>query len=171
MWGHPGKKLLFMGSEFAQEREWNHDRELDWPSIERPAHAGVQRLVRDLNHLYAAEPALHRRDCEPSGFMWMVGDDRSNSVFAFLRLGPSQTAPILVVSNMTPVPRRNYRIGVPRGGGWREIFNSNSAVLRRSERGQRRARRHRSHRRRTDTPQSLELMLPPLSTIFLRHDG
>jgi 1,4-alpha-glucan branching enzyme len=114
MWGHPGKKLLFMGSEFAQEREWNHDRELDWPSIEDPAHAGVQRLVRDLNHLYAAEPALHRRDCEPSGFMWTVGDDRSNSVFAFLRLGPGPTAPILVVSNMTPVLRRNYRIGVPR---------------------------------------------------------
>ena len=170
MWGHPGKKLLFMGSEFAQEREWNHDRELDWPSIEDPAHAGVQRLVRDLNHLYAAEPALHRRDCEPSGFMWTVGDDRSNSVFAFLRLGPSQTAPILVVSNMTPVPRRNYRIGVPRGGGWREIFNSDSGYYGGSNVG---------NEGRVDTaliaahghPQSLELMLPPLSTIFLRHDG
>ena len=170
MWGHPGKKLLFMGSEFAQEREWNHDRELDWPSIEDPAHAGVQRLVRDLNHLYAAEPALHRRDCEPSGFMWTVGDDRSNSVFAFLRLGSSQTAPILVVSNMTPVPRRNYRIGVPRGGGWREIFNSDSGYYGGSNVG---------NEGRVDTaliaahghPQSLELMLPPLSTIFLRHDG
>jgi 1,4-alpha-glucan branching enzyme len=170
MWGHPGKKLLFMGSEFAQEREWNHDRELDWPSIEDPAHAGVQRLVRDLNHLYAAEPALHRRDCEPSGFMWTVGDDRSNSVFAFLRLGPSQTAPILVASNMTPVPRRNYRIGVPRGGGWREIFNSDSGYYGGSNVG---------NEGRVDTaliaahghPQSLELMLPPLSTIFLRHDG
>jgi 1,4-alpha-glucan branching enzyme len=170
MWGHPGKKLLFMGSEFAQEREWNHDRELDWPSIEDPAHAGVQRLVRDLNHLYAAEPALHRRDCEPSGFMWTVGDDRSNSVFAFLRLGSSQTAPILVVSNLTPVPRRNYRIGVPRGGGWREIFNSDSGYYGGSNVG---------NEGRVDTaliaahghPQSLELMLPPLSTIFLRHDG
>jgi 1,4-alpha-glucan branching enzyme len=170
MWGHPGKKLLFMGSEFAQEREWNHDRELDWPSIEDSAHAGVQRLVRDLNHLYAAEPALHRRDCEPSGFMWTVGDDRSNSVFAFLRLGSSQTAPILVVSNLTPVPRRNYRIGVPRGGGWREIFNSDSGYYGGSNVG---------NEGRVDTaliaahghPQSLELMLPPLSTIFLRHDG
>jgi 1,4-alpha-glucan branching enzyme len=170
MWGHPGKKLLFMGSEFAQEREWNHDRELDWPSIEDPAHAGVQRLVRDVNHLYAAEPALHRRDCEPSGFMWTVGDDRSNSVFAFLRLGPSPTAPILVVSNMTPVPRRNYRIGVPRGGGWREIFNSDSGYYSGSNEG---------NEGRVDTAliaahghaQSLERMLPPLSTIFLRHDG
>ena len=75
MWGHPGKKLLFMGGEFAQEREWNHDRELDWRSLDDPAHAGVQRLVRDLNRLYAARAALHQRDCDPSGFRWVVGDD------------------------------------------------------------------------------------------------
>ena len=125
MWGHPGKKLLFMGGEFAQEREWNHDRELDWPSLDDPAHAGVQRLVRDLNRLYAAEPALHRRDCDASGFMWTVGDDRSNSVFAFLRLAPDQPS-ILVVCNMTPVPRHGYRIGVPHAGGWREMLNSDS---------------------------------------------
>ena len=170
MWGHPGKKLLFMGSEFAQEREWNHDRELDWPSLDDPAHAGVQRLVRDLNRLYAAEPALHRRDSEPSGFMWTVGDDRSNSVFAFLRLAPDEAPPILVVSNMTPVPRRNYRIGVQRGGGWREIFNSDSGYYGGSNVG---------NEGRVETaliaahghPQSLELVLPPLSTIFLRHDG
>ena len=170
MWGHPGKKLLFMGSEFAQEREWNHDRELDWPSLDDPAHAGIQRLVRDLNRLYVAEPALHRRDCEPSGFMWTIGDDRSNSVFVFLRLAPNQAPPILVVSNMTPVPRRNYRIGVPRGGGWREIFNSDSGYYGGSNVG---------NEGRVETaliaahgqPQSLELILPPLSTIFLRHDG
>ncbi len=170
MWGHPGKKLLFMGSEFAQEREWNHDRELDWPSLDDPAHTGIQRLVRDLNRLYAAEAALHRRDCEPSGFLWMVGDDRSNSVFAFLRLAANEAPPVLVVSNMTPVPRRNYRIGVPRGGGWREIFNSDSGYYGGSNAG---------NEGRVETaliaahgqPQSLELMLPPLSTIFLRHDG
>ena len=170
MWGHPGKKLLFMGSEFAQEREWNHDRELDWPSIDDPAHAGIQRLVRDLNRLYVLEPALHRRDCEPSGFMWTVGDDRSNSVFAFLRLAPNQAPPVLVVANMTPVPRRGYRIGVPRAGGWREIFNSDSGYYGGSNLG---------NGGRVDTtlvathgqPQSLELVLPPLSTIFLRYDG
>jgi 1,4-alpha-glucan branching enzyme len=170
MWGHPGKKLLFMGGEFAQEREWNHDRELDWPSLDDPAHAGIQRLARDLNRLYAAEPALHRCDCEPSGFSWMVGDDRSNSVFAFLRLAPNQAPPVLVVSNMTPVPRRSYRTGVPRGGGWREIFNSDSGYYGGSNVG---------NEGRVETaliaahgqPQSLELVLPPLSTIFLRHDG
>lgn len=170
MWGHPGKKLLFMGGEFAQQSEWNHDRELDWPSIDDPGHAGVQRLVRDLNRLYVCEPALHRRDCEPEGFMWTVGDDRSNSVFAFLRLAGDQAPPILIVSNMTPVPRRGYRIGVPRGGGWREIFNSDSGYYGGSNVG---------NEGRVDTaviaahghPQSLELLLPPLSTIFLRHDG
>jgi 1,4-alpha-glucan branching enzyme len=170
MWGHPGKKLLFMGGEFAQEREWDHDRELDWPSIEDPAHAGVQRLVRDLNRLYVSEPALHRRDCEPQGFMWTVGDDRSNSVFAFLRHAGDQAPPILVVSNMTPVPRRGYRIGVPRAGGWREIFNSDSGYYGGSNVG---------NEGRVGTaaiaahghPQSLELLLPPLSTVFLRHDG
>ena len=90
MWGHPGKKLLFMGDEFAQEREWIYDRELDWPSIDDPSHAGVQRLVADLNRLYRSEPALHERDCDLSGFQWAVGDDRSNSVFAFFRIAPDR---------------------------------------------------------------------------------
>ena len=90
MWAHPGKKLLFMGGEFAQEREWNHDGETRLALLDDPAHAGIQRLVRDLNRLYAAEPALHRRDCEPSGFRWVIGDDRSNSVFAFLRFGRAE---------------------------------------------------------------------------------
>src|SRR5262249_17873964 len=96
MWGHPGKKLLFMGGEFAQEREWDHDRELDWNLLDDPAHAGVQRLVRDLNRIYAAEPALHRADCDPRGFEWVIADDRANSVFAFLRLA-QEAAPVLVV--------------------------------------------------------------------------
>jgi 1,4-alpha-glucan branching enzyme len=168
MWGHPGKKLLFMGCEFAQEREWNHDRELDWPSLDDPAHAGVQRVVRDLNRLYASEPALHRRDCDPSDFMWTVGDDRSNSVYSFLRLAPDQS-PILVVCNMTPVPRHGYRIGVPQAGGWREIFNSDSGYYGGSNVG---------NEGRVETAaiaahgqqQSIELVLPPLATIFLRHD-
>ncbi len=168
MWGHPGKKLLFMGSEFAQEREWNHDHDLDWPSVDDPPHAGVQRVVRDLNRLYCSEPALHQRDCEPAGFMWTVGDDSANSVYAFMRL--AQNAPsILVVSNMTPVPRYGYRIGVPHAGAWREIFNSDSGYYWGSNVG---------NAGRVETaavaahgqPQSVELALPPLSTIFLRHD-
>ena len=168
MWGHPGKKLLFMGDEFAQEREWNHDRELDWPSIDDPPHAGVQRLVRDLNRLYASEPALHQRDCDGRGFMWTVGDDHSNSVYAFVRT--AETGPsMLVISNMTPVPRRDYRIGVPLAGIWREIFNSDSGYYWGSNAG---------NAGRVETAviaahghaQSIALILPPLATIFLRHD-
>ena len=168
MWGHPGKKLLFMGGEFAHEREWNHDRELDWPSLDDPAHAGVQRLVRDLNHLYVAEPALHRRDCDGDGFMWTVGDDRSNSVYAFLRLAPDQPS-VLVVCNMTPVPRQGYRIGVPHAGGWREILNTDSGYYGGSNIGNE-GRVETSAVAAHGQPQSVELALPPLSTIFLRHD-
>jgi 1,4-alpha-glucan branching enzyme len=168
MWGHPGKKLLFMGSEFAQEREWNHDRELDWPSLDDPPHAGVQRVVHDLNRLYASEPALHQRDCEDNGFMWTVGDDRANSVYAFVRFaqnGPS----ILVVCNMTPVPRYGYRIGVPDAGAWREVFNSDSDYYWGSNVGNA-GRVEAAAVAAHGQPQSVELTLPPLSTIFLRHD-
>ncbi len=128
MWGHPGKKLLFMGGEFAQEREWNHDRELDWPSLDDPAHAGVQRLVA------RPQPPLSRpsRRCISAtairpAFNGRSATTASNSVFAFVRMAPGQP-PVLVVCNMTPVPRHGYRIGVPHGGGWREIFNSDSGI-------------------------------------------
>jgi 1,4-alpha-glucan branching enzyme len=167
MWGHPGKKLLFMGGEFAQEREWNHDRELDWPLLQDPIHAGVQRLVRDLNRLYASEPALHERDCEPNGFQWTVGDDRANSVFSFVRYAANDP-PLLVVSNMTPVPRYGYRIGVPLDGAWREIFNSDSEFYGGSNignQGQVMAQASAVH----GQPYSVEIILPPLATIYLRH--
>ena len=126
MWTHPGKKLLFMGGEIAQEREWNHDGEVDWFLLDDPDHGGMQRLVRDLNRLYRDEPALHRLDASPEGFRWIIGDDRANSVFAFLRQGEAGDPPVLVVCNMTPVPRPHYRIGVPRAGQWREIANTDS---------------------------------------------
>jgi 1,4-alpha-glucan branching enzyme len=169
MWGHPGKKLLFMGGELAQEREWNHDHDLDWRLLKDSSHAGVKNLVRDLNALYVSNPALHQRDCEPSGFQWTVGDDRTNSAFSFLRYA-DQAAPILVACNMTPVPRHGYRIGVPLGGGWREIFNSDSAHYGGSNAGNEgrvEAAPVRSH----GQPYSVELLLPPLATIYLRHDG
>jgi 1,4-alpha-glucan branching enzyme len=170
MWGHPGKKLLFMGGEFAQEREWNHDRALDWHLLDDPAHSGIQQLVRDLNRTYVSEPALHRLDTAANGFRWIVGDDRTNSVFAFLRLDPSGNRSVLVVCNMTPVPRREYRIGVPYAGAWTEIFNSDSGFYGGSNLG---------NTGRVDTaavashghPQSLSLVLPPLSTLFLRHES
>jgi 1,4-alpha-glucan branching enzyme len=167
MWGHPGKKLLFMGGEIAQEREWNHDRELDWPSLQDSTHAGIQRLVRDLNRLYASEPALHQRDCEPNGFQWTVGDDRTNSVFSFVRYA-ANNPPILVVSNMTPVPRYGYRIGVPLDGAWREIFNSDSEFYGGSNlgnHGQVLTQQFAAH----GQPYSVEIILPPLATIYLRH--
>jgi 1,4-alpha-glucan branching enzyme len=169
MWGHPGKKLLFMGGEFAQEREWDHDGELDWRSLEERMHAGVQRAVRDLNRLYASEPSLHQRDCTADGFQWTVGDDRANSVFSFVRYAADQP-PILIVCNMTPVPRHGYRIGVPVAGPWREIFNSDSDFYGGSNVG---------NIGRVSTTafaahgqgQSVELVLPPLATIYLRYDG
>ncbi|MCO6184976.1 1,4-alpha-glucan branching protein GlgB [Rhizobium sp. L1K21] len=127
MWGHPGKKLLFMGQEFAQRAEWNHGSELDWWLLEHHTHSGMQRLIKDLNHLYREKPALHARDCEPEGFDWLIADDRENSVFAWQRRAPG-AKPVVVVSNMTPVMREGYRVPMPGGGKWREIFNSDAEV-------------------------------------------
>jgi 1,4-alpha-glucan branching enzyme len=169
MWAHPGKKLLFMGGEIAQEHEWSHDDEIQWYRLDNPAHAGVQRLVRDVNRLYAAEPALHARDTEPEGFRWIIGDDRANSVFAFVRLA-KDAAPILAVCNMTPVPRLNYRIGVPHPGAWRELFNSDSGLYGGSNMGNAGAA-HTASIAMHGEPQALELVLPPLSTLLLRYQG
>jgi 1,4-alpha-glucan branching enzyme len=126
MWTHPGKKLLFMGGEFAQEREWNHDQSLDWHLLDDPMHAGVQSLVRDLNRLYRTEPALHELDCDAAGFEWIDGGDAENSVFVYLRRARSDARSILVACNMTPLVRHSYRIGVPAAGAWREILNTDA---------------------------------------------
>ncbi|MEM7641647.1 MAG: 1,4-alpha-glucan branching protein GlgB [Pseudomonadota bacterium] len=126
MWTHPGKKLLFMGCEFAQEREWSHDRSLDWHLLDDPAHRGVQNLVRDLNALYRDHPALHRLDCDPSGFRWIDGGDADNNVFSFLRLSGDDVPPLAVICNFAPVPLPDFRVGLPQGGRWREAFNSDA---------------------------------------------
>ncbi len=128
MFGHPGKKLLFMGAEFAQEREWNHDTSLDWHLLADSGHAGVQRLVRDLNALYRATPALHARDCEAEGFEWIDANDSVNSVLSFVRKADSERGAAVVVVNFTPVPRQGYRIGVPGPGYYREAMNSDAAA-------------------------------------------
>ena len=125
MYAHPGKKLLFMGCELAQEREWNHDRSLDWHLLDRPNHKGIQSLVRDLNRVYAATPALYERDCEASGFKWLVGGDDANSVLAFARIGEHGGLAI-AACNFTPVPRTNYRIGVPQAGRYKEAVNTDA---------------------------------------------
>jgi 1,4-alpha-glucan branching enzyme len=167
MWGHPGKKLLFMGGEIAQEHEWSHDGEIDWAALGDPFRLGIQRLVRDLNRVYAVEGALHQRDSVSTGFRWVVGDDTANSVFAFLRYGNDEASPVLVVSNMTPVPRSGYRIGVPRPGTWHELLNTDSSFYGGSDLG--------NGGTVATTPlqshgeaQSVELTLPPLATLFLR---
>jgi 1,4-alpha-glucan branching enzyme len=170
MWAHPGKKLLFMGGEIAQEAEWSHDGEVEWYRLGEPVHAGVQRLLRDLNRLYVSASALHQRDCEASGFRWVIGDDRANSVFAFLRLAADASSPILSVCNMTPVPRHGYRVGVPRAGIWREIFNSDSGLYGGSNMGNAGAV-HTIQGAMHGEQQSLDLVLPPLSTVLLRHEA
>ena len=167
MWTHPGKKLLFMGGEIAQWREWNHDRGLDWDLLDNPAHRGIQSTVRDLNALYQNVPALHQRDCRSDGFRWVVIDDAAQSVFAYLRFGEEGTSPALVVCNFTPVPRYDYRIGVPSAGGWREVLNTDAAAYGGSNVGNGGyvgAEDLPSH----DLPACLTLTLPPLATIVLQ---
>jgi len=128
MFGHPGKKLMFMGSEFGQNTEWNHDASLPWHLLDTPEHAGIQRLVRDLNKLYRDTAALHALDCDPAGFEWLVADDANNSTFAWLRKGKEPGERCVVAVNFTPQVLHSYRLRVPFAGRWREIFNSDSAI-------------------------------------------
>jgi 1,4-alpha-glucan branching enzyme len=127
MFAHPGKKLMFMGCEFGQEREWNHDSSLDWHLLDQNKHAGIQSLIRDLNRLYRALPALHEMDCDQSGFEWIVTDDAGGNVFAWIRKGNDARARCLVVINFSPNVYYNYRVRVPFTGKWREVLNSDSA--------------------------------------------
>ncbi|MFT3717492.1 1,4-alpha-glucan branching protein GlgB [Pseudorhodoferax sp.] len=167
MWAHPGKKLLFMGGEFGQGREWAHEGEIDWPQSREPLHAGVARWVGDLNRLYRAEPALHALDFEPAGFDWIACDDARASVYAFVRQAGAGAPPVLVACNLTPVPRHGYRLGVPAAGRWREVLNSDAPAYGGSGMGNLggvQAEAHGAHGR----PFSVCLTLPPLSTLMLR---
>jgi 1,4-alpha-glucan branching enzyme len=128
MWSHPGKKLLFMGCEFGQKREWTHEASLEWHVLQYPLHAGVQRWVADLNRVRNAEPALHQKDFANDGFRWISRTDWEQSVIAFVRQGDEAAAPVVAVFNFTPLPRENYRVGVPRGGRWREVLNSDAPL-------------------------------------------
>jgi 1,4-alpha-glucan branching enzyme len=167
MWGHPGKKLLFMGQEFAQPTEWNHDVELPWHLLGDSRHAGVQRLVRDLNHLYRSEPALHQLDAEPGGFEWIAVAEAETSVYAWVRRD-AQGRPALVVCNFTPVPRHGYRLGVPAGvGQWREALNTDSAWYGGSNVGNGMMSLRTEGVGAHGRGQSVELVLPPLATLIL----
>ncbi len=166
MWTHPGKKLLFMGGEFGQEREWSHDRSLDWHLLDDPNHKGLQSLVRDLNGVYNTHPALHARDCDPAGFQWIDGGDAENNVFSFLRLGAEGDLPVVVICNMAPVLREGFRVGMPQGGRWREVFNSDASQYGGTGSGNGgfvTADGEGWHGR----PVSTSLTLPPLSTLVL----
>jgi 1,4-alpha-glucan branching enzyme len=148
MFGHPGKKLMFMGCEFGQDTEWNHDVSLPWHLLDHQPHLGVQNLVRDLNQLYRTTPALHQLDCDGNGFEWLITDDANQSVFAWLRKGRDPDARCVVAVNFTPEVRHNYRIRVPFAGNWREVLNTDAAVV------------------TADSPE-LHVVLPPLAAVYL----
>ncbi len=168
-WTHPGKKLLFMGGEFGQWREWDHERALDWALCDEPDHAGVRRWVADLNRAYRDRPALHRLDFSEGGFEWIDNHDSDNSVLSFLRKS-DDGAVMLVAINFTPVVRESYRVGVPTAGGWREILNSDAPLYGGSGAG---------NLGRVETEpvawhgraQSLRLTLPPLAIVLLEPEG
>jgi 1,4-alpha-glucan branching enzyme len=167
MFGHPGKKLLFMGCEFGQWREWNHDQSLDWHLLEHAPHRGIQSWVRDLNQLYRREPALHARDFDRQGFEWADLHDWEHSIISFFRRGEGPDDLMLVVCNFTPVTHANYRLGVPRGGFWREALNSDSAIYGGSGQGNLggvEAAPVPAHGRY----HSLSLTLPPLGILYLK---
>ena len=170
MYGQPGKKLLFMGGEFGQWREWNHDDGLDWDLLADPAHAGLSRWVEEMNALYRREPALHELDFDPAGFEWVDCHDAEQSVLTFLRKGRSTGDIFLVVCNFTPVPRHNYRVGVPRGGLWREVMNSDGREYGGSGQGNiggADAAPISAHGRL----HTLTITVPPLATVFFKSEA
>ena len=169
MWGHPGKKLLFMGQEFGQTTEWNVDEALPWWLLDHWPHQGVQALMRDLNRLYRETPALYARDCEPEGFRWVVVNDDAQSVFAFLRMGEANDPPVAVVCNFTPEVRNAYRIGLPLAGAWREALNTDAQNYGGSNVGNL-GRVIAEPRPLHGLPASAPLTLPPLATIFLTYE-
>jgi 1,4-alpha-glucan branching enzyme len=169
MFGHPGKKLLFMGGELAQWKEWNHDESLEWHVLQYPFHQGVQRWVKDLNHLYRTEKALHELDFQSEGFEWVDFHNWEQSIISFLRKGKKTEEMMLVVCNFTPIPRYNYRIGVPAGGFWKEVLNSDAKIYGGSGHGNMggaEASPVPADRRNL----SLSLTLPPLGILFFKHE-
>lgn len=169
MYTQPGKKLIFMGGEFGQGREWNHDSELEWHLLDYPFHAGLLRWVEDLNRAYRSEPALHEKDFDSNGFEWIDANDSDNSVLSYVRLGKKREDSVVIVCNFTPVPQHNYFIGVDFGGVWKEILNSDATLYAGSGQGNigsLDAAPVRSHAR----PFSLSLVLPPLAMVVLKPD-
>jgi 1,4-alpha-glucan branching enzyme len=174
MWGHPGKKLLFMGQEFAQLTEWNHAQELPWQLLELPQHLGVQRLIADLNRLYFHTPALHVLDCDAAGFQWLVLDDAENSIYAFARFD-GQGGAAIIVCNFTPVPRQNYRVPLPDRqlngtARWREALNTDASVYGGSNVGNGGVLLHIQSIAACGFSSSICITVPPLATLILLPD-
>jgi 1,4-alpha-glucan branching enzyme len=168
MIAQPGKKLLFMGGEFGQWREWNHDTSLDWHLLDLPLHAGLQHWVADLNRLYREEPALHRHDFTPEGFRWIDCNDHLHSTLSLIRFGAERGEEIIGVFNLTPLPRHNYRVGAPTAGFWKELLNSDARDYGGSGQGSlggTEANPVPAHGFR----HSLNLVLPPLGAAFFKH--
>ena len=166
MWGHPGKKLLFMGCEFGQWQEWNHNVSLDWDALHGDKQRGLQALVRDLNLIYRDTPALYRRDCDPSGFHWIANDPQKSTI-CFARFGEEGDAPVVVVCNFTPVEQQGFRLGVPAAGHWREVMNSDAAIYGGGDRGN--AGGVASEAVEWDgLLNSISITLPPLATLIFR---
>jgi 1,4-alpha-glucan branching enzyme len=166
MWAHPGKQLLFMGGELAQPAEWNHDSSIEWHLLDYPEHAGVMRLVGDLNHRYRAEPALWELDFDPRGFMWLEANDADHNVLAFARRAADGRRWLVCVCNLSPVPRHAYRLGLPAAGQWSEVLNTDSQHYGGSDVGNLggvRTEPVASHGQSC----SATLELPPLGTIWL----
>ena len=168
MFTHPGKKLLFMGGEIGQWKEWDHEQSLDWNLLQYLPHQGIKRWVEDLNSLYRNEPALYELDFEAGGFQWIDCSDFENSIISFIRWDKAKKEPILAIGNFTPVPRHNYRIGVPYGDYWREELNSDAGEYGGSGQG------NLGGAEAASVPcqgmrQSLSLTLPPLGLIILKR--
>jgi 1,4-alpha-glucan branching enzyme len=168
MYGHPGKKLLFMGCEFAQWKEWNHDEGLEWFVLQYPLHKGMQNWVKDLNHFYRKEPVLYESDFSADGFEWVDVYDWEQSIISFIRKGKDTGKIVLMVCNCTPVPRHNYNVGVPGGGFWSEVLNSDAETYGGSGCG------NSGGVEASSTPvqgrtHSLSLTLPPLSILFFKN--
>ena len=169
MWGHPGKKLLFMGQEFAQREEWDESKALDWWLLEAGMHDGMRRLIADLNAAYKELPALHARDCEPDGFEWAIGNDHHNSVFAWVRRA-SDADPVVVISNFTPVPREKYKVPMPLAGRWSERINTDAGWYSGSNTGNQGAVVAHAVKGK-HMPAKASLFLPPLATLILKYEG
>jgi 1,4-alpha-glucan branching enzyme len=171
MWSHPGKKLLFMGGEFGQMREWSHERGLDWQLLDDPLHGGVRQLVRDLNRVLRSAPALHEKDFEAAGFEWIDHSDASQSVIAFLRRGRDPRRITVTACNFTPVVRHGYRIGVPQAGRYVERINTDSRHYGGSDVGTAFGTLQTQPQPWHQRPHSLELTLPPLATMIFEWTG